>query len=356
MTRRLAAVLLALAAPGAPGEERPGPERLAGRAMGASYEVLLDPVPAGADRRRLADDVAALLRRLDREVFSVWTPDSELSRLNRHPVGEPFAASAELIEVLTAARAVSESTAGAFDATAGALVRLWGFGPGGRGVDAPPPTPAEIEAALARTGFRHVAVDGARGDVRRLRDVSIDLGGIAKGYAADRVAALLDRLGASAYLVEVGGEIRMKGRKGDGRAWRVALEAPDGAPPRMRAVLSSRGEALAAAGSGDYRNYYLRDGERISHELDPRAGRPIGHGLAAVHVLAGSAMLADALATAYMVLGPREGRALAEREGRAARFIVRDGSADGGFAVHDTAPMREYLAAGARRGDAAQPG
>ncbi len=154
-----------------------------------------------------------------------------------------------------------------------------------------------------------------------------DLSAIAKGYAVDRVALELGKLEFGDFMVEIGGEVQATGRNAAGEAWRIGIERPDSGGDRLWVAVPLTDAAMAT--SGDYRNYYERDGVRISHTIDPRTGRPISHRLASVSVIHPSCMTADALATALNVLGPDDGRELVESEGLTAFFLVR--TDDGGF-------------------------
>ena len=262
--------------------------------------------------------------------LSNWDPGSEISRFNRHASIEPFRASRELLKVVGASLEVSEASGGAFDITIRPLVQAWGFGDGAR--ISREPTPAELRLLLERVGWQRIRLQGgalAKSDPRLECDVSA----IAKGYGVDAVSEDLVRLGYPEHLVEIGGELRGRGRKLDGSPWRVAIEVPE--PEGQRRVhdvvpLVESGMAT----SGDYRNYYEQDGLRISHTIDPRDGRPIGHALASVTVLADEAMRADAWATALNVLGPEAGYALAEERALAAYFIIRE--KDGTFGNRET--------------------
>ena len=166
----------------------------------------------------------------------------------------------------------------------------------------------------------------------------MDLSALAKGYAVDRVATVLRDGGYSSFMVEVGGEVVAQGRNADGRSWRVGIEEPDAVQRTVYAAVTLEGSALAT--SGDYRNYRIADGRRISHIIDPRTGRPAGHSLASVSVVSATCMVADAWATALSVLGPEEGLALARRLDLAALFIFRqeDGTlgeaSTSGFETH----------------------
>ena len=153
--------------------------------------------------------------------------------------------------------------------------------------------------------------------------MEIVLSGIAKGFAVDRVSEWLSAQGVSSSLVEIGGEIRTGGTKPGGHPWSVGIEQPTAHTRSLQKTISLTN--LAMATSGDYRNYFEKNGQRYSHTIDPRTGRPIEHRLASVTVIDKSCMTADALATAMMVLGPVDGYNYAVEQELAAYFIVHHG-------------------------------
>jgi thiamine biosynthesis lipoprotein len=327
--------------PGSPPE--PAPPRVAvvfsGPAMGSRYAVRVVMRPGDdAANERIRGAIEAELARVDR-LFSRWRPDSEVSRLGAHASTEPFPVAADTAALLDLAGRVSELTEGAFDVTVAPLVEAWGFGPGGR----PPGVPgaAALAPLRARVGYRQLTVDRARATVTKARpDVSCDVAALAGGWAADRGAAAIAALGHADVLVDVGGEVAARGRRPDGGPWRVAIESPDGAPERALVIAL---EDAAVATAGDYRNAWTdADGRRRSHIIDPRTGEPIAHGLASASVVDEDGARADALATALLVLGPDEGRALAARERLAARLVRRE--ADGTYTEWST-PAFEALVA-----------
>ncbi len=313
---------------------------LEGLTMGTSYQIQLLEVPGEEDPGVLADEVQTILSRLDREIFSTYAPDSELSRLNNHAVGTPFAVSREMLDVLMLADSVFSSTSGAFDPTVGSLVNLWGFGPRVSLTAANIPDSSDVEEALSRVGFEHLVIDEARSEVVKTRDVMIDLSAIAKGYTVDHIGRLLDEQGSDSYFIEIGGELKIKGVKADGSSWVPAIEAPNDRAFEVYEIFSNIGQSIAVAGSGDYRNYFEVDGVRYSHEIDPRTGRPVRHHLAAAYVIADSVALADALATAYMVMGEEFAFAHAEEQGIAVFLIAREGDA---FAERISSAFKPYL-------------
>ena len=315
---------------------------LEGLTMGTSYKIQLLEVPGEEDPGVLADKVQTILSRLDREIFSTYAPNSELSRLNNHAVGTPFAVSREMLDVLMLARTVFSSTSGAFDPTVGPLVSLWGFGPKMSLTELNLPGSSDVEEALSRVGFEHLLIDEASSEVVKTRDVMIDLSAIAKGYAVDQIGRLLDEQGSDSYFIEIGGELKIKGVRADGSNWVPAIEAPSDRAFEVYEIFSNLGQSIAVAGSGDYRNYFEVDGVRYSHEIDPRTGRPVRHHLAAAYVIADSAALADALATAYMVMGEEFAFAHAEERGIAVFLIAREGD---DFTERVSSAFRPYLAA-----------
>jgi thiamine biosynthesis lipoprotein len=292
-----------------------------GQTMAGTYSVKIarpGALSVGA-REALAGECFAAVDAVDR-AMSTYRSDSELSRLNRHKSDVPYDASPALAEVLATAQEVSRASGGAFDVTVGPLVNAWGFGPAGRGAL---PDADALAALRSRVDWRALALDSDNRTVRKARpDAYLDLSGIAQGYGADRIAAALEARGFGDYLVEVSGEVRARGTNADGMAWRVGIERPDAAERTPYLVVPLARGALAT--SGDYRNWYERDGRRYAHEIDPASGSPTTHRLASVSVVHAHAAAADAWATGLFVLGPDEGLRVAEREGLAAYFLVRE--------------------------------
>lgn len=323
----------------AAGCARSGPEPLvlSGVTMGTTWEVKIADPPASVSAEVLQRGILGILDEIDRSM-STYRPDSELSRLNADASGDWFGLSNDLRSVLATALAVSAQTDGGFDVTVGPVVNLWGFGPDRR----PRQVPSDVErdAALARSGFRNLEIDPAMPRVRkRIPGLFIDLNGIAPGYAIDRIAEYLSGAGCANFLVELGGEIGARGAGLEGRGWRVGIERPAPGSRSVEQVVLLRDAGLST--SGDYRDFFEENGVRYGHTIDPATGKPVSHGLAAVTVVHASAMRADALATALMVLGPEAGRAFAEREGLAALFIIRAGA---DFEEVPSNPMRPLLA------------
>ena len=312
--------------------------QLSGYTMGTTFQLQFIGMPENFSRARIQSDITDILERLDRRIFSTYAEQSELSRFNRSPVGQPIRISRELLEVVLLAKEVSDKTDGAFDVTVGPLVNLWGFGP--ENSEEKIPSADQIRQAQKNVGYQHLLINPAQSSLSRDADVYVDLSGIAKGYVVDQVASYFDSIGVTSYFLEIGGELKIKGLKPDGQYWIPAVERPVDTPPQVYEILNSQGEELAIAGSGDYRNYFEVDGVRYSHEIDPRSGMPIAHNLAAAYVIDTEAARADAMATALMVLGFEAGLSLAQETDLAAYFIVRENS---GFASYSTEQFARYI-------------
>jgi thiamine biosynthesis lipoprotein len=317
LTRALAAALLAL---GLAACDSPRVERLGGHTMGTTYEVVVTQPPRGVERADLQRVVDEVLADIDRHL-SNWNPHSEISRFNAGNGTDWVPASAMLLRLLSTTQSVSRATDGAFDVTVAPLVRAWGFGTNATERVASP-SDADLERLRRSVGYRKLELREAPPALRKVDpELHVDLDGVAPGLAVDLIAERLERLGAGNYLVELGGEVRARGRSHSGRPWRIAVEAPLPGERRPFAIVELDGRAVST--SGDYRDFREVDGRRVSHTIDPRSGTPVTHGLTSVTVIHSSAAEADAWATALMVLGPESGLALAEQNGLAALFIRR---------------------------------
>ena len=291
---------------------------LDGEAFGTRWTVQIRGAEADADAVRAA--IEAELDAVDRSM-SNWRSDSELSGLNGSESTEPLPISGPLALVLESALRVHDESGGAFDITVGPLLRLFGFGPGGN-PDQPAPGAAELEATRSVVGSGLLSLergpDGYAVLHRQIPEVEMDLSGIAKGYAVDRISAVLTERGFFEHLVEVGGEIQARGE------WTAGVQDPSGGLT-ARVHRSFPVRDLGMATSGGYRDFRPADGEEDrfwTHILDPRTGRPVERRTGSVTVLADSCLAADAWATALYVLGPTEGFELAEARGLAALFLT----------------------------------
>ena len=240
------------------------------------------------------------------KIMSEWDKTSEVSRINAAAGVSPMEVSAELMHVLQTARRISELSDGAFDVTWAALDGLWRFDQ----KDPKVPSDPEIAASIALVGYKKLKLmDSPPSAMLEQQGMAIGLGGIAKGYAVDRAAAILREKGFEDFIVYAGGDLYVSGEKAPGLPWTVGIQHP-----RVRGALIAAFPALGGAvvTSGDYERYIEVDGTRYHHIIDLRNGKPARRSMA-VTVMAKDAVMADAISTAIFVLGPVKGIELAEK-------------------------------------------
>ncbi len=290
---------------------------LNGPTMGTRWSATVD-VDATMDLAILRQDLAAAVEQVD-DQMSPWKPDSDLMRLNRAPVDAWVDLPAEMLEVLVCALDTCRLSASAFDPGVGALVDAWGFG---AVRDAPDAGAIRSARQVApRPTHECLELDRTAGRARKRVFLQLDLCGIAKGYAVDRMAAVLLQHGVQHALVALDGELRAVGSQASGAPWAVALEQPEAGRRAVHGVIEL--QDLAVATSGDYRRYLQVGDARLTHNMDARRVAPVNNAVASVTVLARTCMHADAWATALLVAGPGEGLGLAQRMGLEALFLLR---------------------------------
>lgn len=251
-----------------------------------------------------------------------YAPDSLLTEFNGLNALELIEVDWDFTYVLESAIDISLRSDGAYDPTVSPAVELWGFGPSG---PAEIPSASQIAEVSQSVGLQGLVWDPTtRSLMKRTADVRLDFSSIAKGYAVDLAADALDELGIANFMLEVGGEIQVRGQNPEGGYWRLAIERPDPAGGRtmIEAIAVTN---LGVATSGDYRNYFTQDGIRYSHLIDPRTIRPIEHDLVSVTVTHPSTMIADAWATALMIGGTEQAMELAEINGLGVFLVSREG-------------------------------
>lgn len=291
---------------------------LLGNSMGTTYRIaIISPLPDLA-----LDELGSRLQdRLDQieNVASTYRDSSDVGKFNRDSSTDWIPVSSELCAMVSSAAAIGRQTNGAFDITIGGIVNLWGFGPdAGRNE---PPDDVDIEIAMSSAGLQNLEIDCDQSQLRKSDGrMKIDLSGWAKGYAVDQLAELLDASGLENYLVEIGGELKVRGHNAHGRAFAIAIENPSAKLTDDYTIISISNTGVAT--SGDYRNFFEYEGTRYAHTLNPATGRPVLHSLSAVTVIHPSTATADAFATALLVLGPNDGFRFANANGVAALFAV----------------------------------
>ncbi len=260
---------------------------------------------AAEDADAAASEAIREMHRIE-SVMSNWKENSEISRLNRDSGGQPVRVSSELFLLLEQAYRFSELTGGAFDVTAGPVVKLWGF----QGGEAELPADAEIAGTLEKVGWRKMILDAEDTTVALTDGSEIDLAGIGKGYAVDRCVGILKKHGATSALVDLGGNMFAMGKPPGREAWSIGIRDPQD-PSGVIGKLLINDEAVAT--SGNYENFVVIDGKKYGHIVDPRIGRTVDH-ILGVTVVAPSATASDALSTGLFVLGPEESLPICESE------------------------------------------
>lgn len=295
-----------------------------GKTMGTTYNVVLvHSKETVVDKTELQNNIDSFLKSFNQQV-STYIPDSQISIFNKTENTSWFNVEQDFISIVEAAQQVSKLSNGAFDISISPLVNLWGFGPVKRD---DVPNPDQIKQALNQLGYQKLELNSKQLSIRKTQDnMKIDLSAIAKGFAVDKVSELLHKNGFPNHLVEIGGELRASGVNQADKKWRIAIEQPD-----LTTKITQQGLEIsdrAVATSGDYRNYFVEKGVRRSHIIDPKTGYPIKHKLASVTVLHESTAMADAFATALLVMGEVEGKAFAKENNLDVLMIIRKDNTD----------------------------
>jgi len=304
---------------------------LNGSTMG-TYYILKFYTPDMVDTVKLQQEIDTELE-LVNDLMSTYREHSELMRFNRQQTTDAIAISDALRKVVAEALRIGHQSE-VLDITVGPLVNLWGFGPEGRITHVP--EQQQIDILRSHVGLSKLKLTDA-GLAKIDPRVAIDLSTIAKGYGVDQVASILERHNIYNYLVDIGGEMRVKGKKPEA-PWRIAIEKPLVSGRSAQRVLTPGDMAVAT--SGDYRNYFQEDGIRYSHLIDPRTGKPIQHRTVSVTVLHPSSMSADGYATVLMVLDEKEALEFANRHQLAAMLVVKT---DNGFDELYSDAFKPYL-------------
>jgi FAD:protein FMN transferase len=277
----------------------------AGVAMGSELRLTAwtaDETSAGS----AFEAVFAEFERLE-ALMSTWRPASDVTRINAAAGVQPVTVNVDVRDVLHRARQISEWTDGTFDVTFGALTDLWKFD---HDQDGTVPTAEAIRARLPLIDYRQIEIDDRAGTVfLRRKGMKIHLGGIGKGYAVEHAQAILRRAGLRDFMIQAGGDLYVAGRK-DGRPWRLGINDPRGAEGQTFGTIELTDSTFST--SGDYARFFIKDGVRYHHILDPATGQP-ARLCRSVTIAADSPVLADAVAKGVFILGPEKGMALVER-------------------------------------------
>jgi thiamine biosynthesis lipoprotein len=234
-------------------------------------------------------------------MFSTYAKESIISKINSN---QPTELSNEFIICFNKAREVSKKTNGAFDITAGAMVNAWGFGP----EEKKKMTQEKVDSLIQITGYEKIKLEDGR-IIKENPNIKLDMSAIAKGYTSDLIGNFLAENGCKNYMVEIGGEVAAKGINERGKIWTIGINKPDEndifGTTELQAKVKLSDHGLAT--SGNYRNFYVEDGKKYAHTIDPKTGYPVQHSILSSTVIANDCMTADAYATAFMVLELEQG-------------------------------------------------
>lgn len=271
-------------------------------------------------------------------LFNAFDSTSVISRVNR---GEPVEVDTLFQKVFNRAQEVAALTDGAYDITCAPLINLWGFG----FKDGDTVTAAAIDSVRAFIGYEKVHLEGNR-VVKADPRVILNMSSIADGTVCDMIAAMFESKGIQNYMVEFGGEMRVKGLNPSGEAWRLGITKPTDDSTGLNQELQQiirfpmpRGMAT----SGNYRNFYVKDGKKYAHTIDPIEGCPVQRDILSATIVAADGMTADACATAFMVLGSERAKRFYERMKGIDYYIICADSTGQGFKVEYSPGFRQYL-------------
>ncbi len=278
-----------------------------GEVFGAYYIV---KYRGDLDREKFKYELGEFFKDFN-SAFSTYQKDSVISIFNQEPANKRIIVSVEFIELLKIAKKLFQQTDGAFDPTLGPVIKAWGFG---GGAEKKIPSAIELKNAMELVGFNYIQWDEKEVSVWKTKDgVQLDVNAFAPGFAADLVGKLLEKHKITNYMVDMSGEFVVRGDKGNGLAWIIGIEKPsENYQEAVQEILTLENQAIAT--SGNYRQFFNEKGEKLSHILDPRTGRPVDNNIASASAIAETSAEADAWGTAMMILGEK-GIPLAQKHG-----------------------------------------
>jgi thiamine biosynthesis lipoprotein len=293
-------------------------QKLAGEAQGTTYQISYwSPLETSIDPAQVEAAVNETFASIDKDL-SNYRPDSVIEQFNANPTTTSQTVTPDIIALVQLAKTVQQFSQGCFDLTIKPLFDLWGF----RGESLTLPTQEALDKALQSVGMDKLDVVDDSHLAKKMATVRVDLSAVAQGFTVGKMAARLEGLGVNNYLVEIGGELKSNGRKPDGKVWRVALEKPlPGERKIYKVVNLPKDRPMSVMASGTYRHYFDTNGQRYSHILDARTGRPVTHDTVSVTVFHENPTVADAWSTALLCLGQTDGLRLANEQNISAMFI-----------------------------------
>lgn len=304
--------------------------KIQGKVFGTFYHITYQ---SGDD---LQKEIDAALQAVDNSL-SPFNPHSLITKVNEN---QPAKADKQFADVFKIAQEVARETGGAFDITVAPLVNLWGFG----FKSGTTPDSHTIDSLLRYVGYEKVKLLSDGRVEKSHPNVMLDCSAVAKGYGSDAVAAVLSRHGVVNYMVEIGGEIVARGVSEKRVPWRIGVSRPTDDPlqtsTEYETVLNVTDKSMAT--SGNYRNFYYKDGKKYAHTIDPKSGRPVQHSLLSATVLADDCATADAYATAFMVLGMEKAREVVARHPELMVYFIYSAD-DGSFSTWFSPTLKDKI-------------
>lgn len=301
----------------------PEPIKLEGFAQGTTYHFtfVLNNEQTARQQALISKDISAELNRIDASI-SNYRKDSTIELFNAQLDTEPHEVNAEVVQLIEQARSISTASKGCYDLTVKPLFDLWGFKKDVFNL----PSDAALQQTLQTIGIDKLITLDATHLQKTLPNLRVDLSSTGQGHSVGRIAELLEKYGVTNYLVEIGGELKARGTKPDGKPWRVALEKPLPNERKLSKIVSfNSGEPMSLMASGTYRHYFDNNGKRYSHILDARTGKPVEHNTVSVAVLHPNPAIADTWSTALLCLGSEAGITVANENNIAALYVDQHG-------------------------------
>lgn len=283
----------------------------------------------------LHNDIKTALQEVDNSL-SPYNPNSIITRINHN---EDTTLNAHFTHVFNLAQEVSAQTEGAFDISVAPLVNAWGFGfKHSIEIDQ-----ATIDSLRQFVGYQKMRLENGQ-IIKQDPRLMLDCSSIAKGYGVDRVAKSLEKKGVKNYMVDIGGEVVLKGKNSRMKTWRIGINKPVEDSLSINQELQTILEIsdVGMATSGNYRKFYYKDGKKYAHTIDPRLGYPVQHNILSATVLAKDCTTADAYATAFMVMGLEKAKAFCEKHPELEAYFICSGEGEN-FEIHYTPGMKKYI-------------
>ena len=292
---------------------------LNGLTMGTSFSIKWKDNPEN-ENINVREIVGKTLSSIN-HAMSIYIDKSEISQFNKLKMGEQLKPSADFLKLILLSKEIYDNSNGAFDITIGKEIEKWGFGKNKK----KPDNKKMLTKHTMQKHWNAFVYDKEKNSIYKKSDFLLDMNGIAKGFAVDKIAQQLEEKQIHHYMIEIGGEVKVKGEKSPNKPWIIGIESPNEDKNKLSGKISSKeNRAISVASSGDYRNYWELDGDKYSHIINPRTGKPIGHKTVATSVILENCAEADAWATAMLVLGESEGLAIANKLKIPVLFISKD--------------------------------